>query len=139
MLPGRPVTVLDVAHNPGAALALATGLDSMGRYQKTYAVFAMLKDKDIAGVARALAAKVDIWLTASIDVPRGASADEVVRALKGGGSEAWSGEDNSCFPDPAAAYAYACERATGNDRICVFGSFHTVAEVLRYRNMVEHA
>ena len=48
VLPGRPVTVLDVAHNPGAAHALAINLASMGRAQKTYAVFAMLKDKDIA-------------------------------------------------------------------------------------------
>ena len=81
VLPGRPVTVLDVAHNPGAAHALAINLASMGRPQKTYAVFAMLRDKDIASVARALASKVDIWLTAGIDAPRGASADEVMRAL----------------------------------------------------------
>ncbi|MDQ3185458.1 MAG: bifunctional tetrahydrofolate synthase/dihydrofolate synthase [Pseudomonadota bacterium] len=134
VLPGRPVTVLDVAHNPSAARALASNLDNMGRYQKTYAIFAMLKDKDIAGVARELAARVDIWLTAGIDAPRGASVDEVTRALKAAGV---SGAILT-FLNPAAAYAYACERALENDRICIFGSFHTVAGALRPRNTVEH-
>ena len=34
------------------------------------------------------------------------------------------------FPDPAAAYQEALKRAGENDRILVFGSFHTVAGVL---------
>lgn len=137
VLPGRPATVLDVAHNPGAAHALAINLGGMGRFRKTYAVFAMLKDKDIAGVARTLAGKVDIWLTAGIDVPRGASANEVRQALEAAGVDSAEGAIHT-FTDPAMAYAYACERAAENDRICVFGSFHTVAEVLRYRNTIEH-
>ncbi|MDN5752252.1 MAG: bifunctional tetrahydrofolate synthase/dihydrofolate synthase [Nitrosospira sp.] len=137
VLPGRPATVLDVAHNPHAAHALAIDLGGMGRYRKTYAVFAMLRDKDIAGVARALAAKVDMWLTAGIDAPRGASADETTQALEAAGINRTE-ETVRTFPNPAMAYAYACERAAENDRICVFGSFHTVAEVLRYRNTVEH-
>lgn len=136
VLPGRPVTVLDVAHNPGAAHALAINLASMGLYHKTYAVFAMLRDKDIVGVAQALASKVDIWLTAGIDAPRGASANEAMQALQAAGV---AGETIRTFPSPAMAYAYACESAIENDRICVFGSFYTVAEVLRYRNTVEHA
>lgn len=138
VLPGRPVTVFDVAHNPGAAHALTLNLGSMGHYRKTYAVFAMLKDKNITGVARALAAKVDVWLTAGIDAPRGASANEVRQAVEAAGVDG-AGETILAFPDPATAYAYACKRAAENDRICVFGSFHTVAEALRYRNMVEHA
>jgi dihydrofolate synthase/folylpolyglutamate synthase len=137
VLPGRPVTVLDVAHNPAAAQALAINLDSMGRYRKTYAVFAMLEDKDIAGVARALAARVDIWLIAGIDAPRGASANEVTQALEAAGVGGAGGAILT-FLNPAMAYAYACERAVENDRICVFGSFHTVAEALRYRSKVEH-
>ncbi|SEO74061.1 bifunctional tetrahydrofolate synthase/dihydrofolate synthase [Nitrosovibrio sp. Nv6] len=144
VLPGRPVTVLDVAHNPGAAHALASSLDSVGLYQKTYAVFAMLKDKDIIGVARALGSRVDTWLAAGISAPRGATSDEVAQALEEAGVVKEGGEEAiRRFPDPAAAYAFACEQAARNDRICVFGSFHTVAEVLRYQNMrrrktVEH-
>jgi dihydrofolate synthase/folylpolyglutamate synthase len=132
VLPGRPATVLDVAHNPAAAKALASNLDRMGSYRTTYAVFAMLKDKDIVGVGRELLEKVDVWLTADIHAPRGASADEVARALALAGARE-AEKTILAFSDPAAAYAYACERAGGNDRICIFGSFHTVADVLRYR------
>jgi dihydrofolate synthase/folylpolyglutamate synthase len=146
VLPGRPVTVLDVAHNPAAARALAENLGRMGRFSRTYAVFAMLKDKDIAGVAQAVGDKIDIWLAASIDTARGASSDEIVQILRAVKLERVLPSDPSAgeeairaFSDPAAAYRYACERATGSDRICVFGSFHTVAEVLQYRNTVERA
>ena len=132
VLAGRPATVLDVAHNPAAAEALAGNLARMGSYRTTYAVFAMLKDKDIAGVGRALLERVDVWLTADIHAPRGASADEVAEALAAAGIKE-AGKTMLAFSDPAAAYAYACEQAGGNDRICVFGSFHTVADVLRYR------
>src|SRR6185436_8556201 len=42
VLPGRPTRVLDVAHNPHAARALADALGSMGYHPRTLAVFAML-------------------------------------------------------------------------------------------------
>jgi dihydrofolate synthase/folylpolyglutamate synthase len=32
--------------------------------------------------------------------------------------------------DVLTAWHYACELATENDRICVFGSFYTVAAIL---------
>lgn len=136
VLPGRPLTVLDVAHNPAAAQVLAANLGNMDRYPKTYAVFAMLRDKDMAGVVRALIPVVDEWLVAGINAPRGATADELRQALESV-NVVGAGATICTFPDTATAYAYACERATENDRICVFGSFHTVGEVLRYRNAVK--
>lgn len=132
VLPGRPVTVLDVAHNPAAARVLADSLFRMGRFNTTYAVFGMLKDKDIPGVVRALEGQIDIWLAAGIDAPRGASMDEVTHILR----ETLSQNNKRIsdvvlsFPGTASAYTYARERAAVNDRICVFGSFYTVAGVL---------
>ncbi|SFW21957.1 bifunctional tetrahydrofolate synthase/dihydrofolate synthase [Nitrosovibrio sp. Nv17] len=131
VLPGRPATILDVAHNPGAARELADNLAGMGSCRRTYAVFAMLRDKDIEGVARALADRVDRWLIAGTSAPRGATADEVRQALAAAGI---GNQDILPFPDVAAAYAAACGEAGEGDRICVFGSFHTVADVLRCRN-----
>lgn len=135
VLPGRPVTVLDVAHNPAAARVLADSLFRMGRFNTTYAVFGMLRDKDISGVVRALSGQIDIWLVGGIDALRGASTDEVVRILREALPETGGRLEETVlpFPDPASAYAYARERAAVNDRICVFGSFHTVAEVLPER------
>ena len=127
-LPGRPVVILDVAHNPHAARALADSLGAMSHRGRTFAVFAMLKDKDIAGVVAALKPAISHWFIAGLDVPRGASADDLEQALAAAGAE----QRTRCR-EVAAAYAQACDMATENDRIVVFGSFYTVAQVMRLR------
>jgi len=81
LVPGRPQLILDVAHNPHAARSLAQNLAALPP-AKTFAVFAMLKDKDMAGVAQALDAEIDVWLVAGIDAPRGASAVELAGMLR---------------------------------------------------------
>jgi dihydrofolate synthase/folylpolyglutamate synthase len=137
VLPRKPIIVLDVAHNPNAVHALSTSLSGMGFHQTTYAVFAILKDKDIDGVVRALIPKVDVWLIADINSPRGASTDEVVQALENAGVSKASGAI-LVFSNPVAAYVFACEQSTKNDRICVFGSFYVVGEVMEYLNLVKY-
>jgi dihydrofolate synthase/folylpolyglutamate synthase len=127
VLPGRPAVVLDVAHNPQAAAVLAENLDDMGFYPETYAVFGMLRDKDIGGVCRAVKGRISSWLAAGLSVPRGASAQVLADAIASAGA---AGEV-SCFDNPREAYAAATKRANENDRIVVFGSFHTVAEVMQ--------
>lgn len=131
--PGQPVTILDVAHNPDAARNLATNLADLPGDGRTWAVFAMLADKDSAGVVQALQTSVDIWCVAGVEAARGASAGDLAAVL----SDAGMTEENGRvfrFPGIIAAYRHACRQAGKNDRICVFGSFYTVAEVLRYRN-----
>ena len=132
ILSGNPLTILDVAHNADAAHVLADNLDDMQPCQQTYAVFAMLKDKDITGVVQALKHCVDIWLISKIHAPRGAEADELLEILNEVGV---NGESRviHVFSDPVAAYSYACEHATNNDRICVLGSFYTVSAILNNR------
>jgi dihydrofolate synthase/folylpolyglutamate synthase len=127
VLPGRPTVVLDVAHNPQAARVLADNLGEMGFYPETHAVLGMLKDKDIAGVCRALKGRISSWSVADLAVPRGASADALAEALK----SAEAGGVVSRFANPRDAYAAARRRSSENDRILVFGSFHTVADVMQ--------
>jgi dihydrofolate synthase/folylpolyglutamate synthase len=128
VLPGRPVVILDVAHNPQAARALAASLGSMGGGGRTLAVFAMLKDKDIAGVIAALRSSVAHWFIAGLGGARGAGVAELERALTG----AAIGQVTRCA-DVSSAYAQACDMAAENDRIVVFGSFYTVAGVMQIR------
>jgi dihydrofolate synthase/folylpolyglutamate synthase len=129
VLPGRPAVILDVAHNPQAARVLAASLETMGRTTgRTFAVFAMLKDKDIAGVIAAVKQRVTHWFIAGLGGPRGASATELGQALVA----ADVGAVTACG-DVAAAYTQACDMATENDRILVFGSFYTVAAVMQLR------
>ena len=82
VLPGRPRVIFDVAHNPNAAHTLSNSLSDMEGYQKTYAVFAMLNDKDIDGVVQALIPEIDIWLVTGISSSRGVSSDEIVKVLE---------------------------------------------------------
>ena len=128
VLPGRPAVILDVAHNPQAARTLADSLKAMGRTGRTVAVFAMLNDKDIGGVIAAVKASVAHWFIAGLSGPRGANAGELGTALAAAGVDAVT----ACG-DVAAAYTQACDMATENDRILVFGSFYTVATVMSLR------
>jgi dihydrofolate synthase/folylpolyglutamate synthase len=124
----RPALILDVAHNPQAAARLADNLDAPGAFRRTLAVVGMLADKDIAGTLRALAGRIDVWLLAGLDVPRGAAAERLAVVADAGGLGGGRAER---FASPAAALRRAMSLAKEDDRIVAFGSFHTVAAVLR--------
>lgn len=126
VLPGRPVVILDVAHNPHAARALASSLRRLPEGGRTLAVFAMLRDKDIEGVATAMRDEPDEWLVASLPGPRGADAERVLQALAAAQVKAPVAK----FDTPAEAYQQAIRLAGQDDKILVFGSFYTVAAVL---------
>lgn len=126
VLPGRPQIILDVAHNPHAAAALAANLRNLPPTGKVIAVFAMLHDKDIAGVVRQFNGIVDHWLVAGIAQPRGASGAELASVLETAGE----GAKLQTFADVPEAFRQACAMAGDDDRIAAFGSFFTVAEVL---------
>jgi dihydrofolate synthase / folylpolyglutamate synthase len=130
VLPGRPAVILDVAHNVAAARALAANLARMGTRGRTLAVFSMLRDKDTAGVVRAVSSHIDEWLVSGLPGPRGSTAEEVRDALARAGVP----DPVSMHADLAEAYRAACERATEADRIVAFGSFYTVAAVMSARS-----
>ena len=134
VLATRPVTILDVAHNPAAAEVFAANLRFVKQRDaggKTIAVFAMLQDKDIFGVIKALKDDIDIWLVAPIELSRGADTRSLLQNLYKSGI---SRENHAIyeFENIEAAYVYACKQASNNDRICIVGSFHTVGAVLQY-------
>ncbi len=125
-LPGRPLRVLDVAHNPQAAQALAATLRDQPVSGKTIGVVGMLKDKPIVDVMRAMAAVVDRWHVASLGGARGATAEQLGAAM----AEAGIHVPITLHADVTAAYAAACREARTDARVVAFGSFHTVGAIL---------
>jgi dihydrofolate synthase / folylpolyglutamate synthase len=127
VIPGRPAIVLDVAHNPHAARALADGLADMPYAPTTHAVFAILGDKDIGGVIDAMKGRVDHWYVAAAEAERAAPAAKVAEEL----AQRGFANATRTFATITSALDEARRAAGPDDRIVVFGSFYTVAEALR--------
>lgn len=120
----KPDLYLDVGHNPHAATWLSARLQSLkGLGCKVHAVYAALGDKDVEGVAHAMASVVDRWYLAGLDVPRGLGSDALRVRL-----ESCALAQVSVHDTVASAIAAAKTDAAANDIIIVFGSFFTVAE-----------
>lgn len=125
VLPGRPLTILDVGHNPHAARALRNSLITLPYAEKRLAVFSMLADKDIEGVLEIVKDQFDSWYIAPLHLPRGLT----IAALE----EKFARQHISAittYASVAEAFRAALSQAGENDRIVVFGSFHTVAEIM---------
>ena len=118
--------VVDVGHNPQAARALAAWLRAQPR-RRTLAVYAALADKDVAGVAQALAGVVDGWHIAGLSDagPRGLGVDDFARQLAGSAAA-----DAARHVGVDAALQAAMAQAGPGGRVLVFGSFHTAAAAL---------
>lgn len=126
VLPGRPSIVLDVGHNPHAAVALSQNLLNQGFFETTHAILGAMADKDIAGVVDCLKDRIDLWHIATLNSPRAAPAEALAAIV----AERCGAAKVRTYPDIAAAFAAARSLAGENDRIAAFGSFYTVADVL---------
>lgn len=122
-----PVPVLlDVAHNPQAAGILAGYLRERFPGKPIHAVFAVMRDKDIAGVIKPLAELVERWYLAPIALPRAATASDlntVFTALSITPVE-------TGFADAMDAFAAAQHNAAPDGLVVVFGTFPLVSEFL---------
>jgi len=131
-LPGRQqrnegsiITWFDVAHNLQAAAALAGQLRAEESSGKTRAVFAMLRDKDIAGTVEVMKDCIDTWYPAALEGPRTLTASDFRSALAG-----VCVADQAYSASPREAYRMAVEASEAGDRVVVFGSFYLVGDIL---------
>ncbi len=134
LLPGRfqevkkmPSLILDVAHNPQAARSLSHNLKTHVVPGKTIAVFSILKDKDIFGVINELNLDIDDWFIAEIQNERAASIETISNTIQKINPSAHI----EAFKNIQEAYQFASKEVTRNDRIIVFGSFFTVADIMK--------
>jgi dihydrofolate synthase/folylpolyglutamate synthase len=117
-----PEVILDVAHNPAAARALAGFLEDHPR-RPCVAVFSALQDKDVAGIGRALETSFDHWLVPPLAAERAMPpADIVARLIHAGVTRPVNAVESL-----ALAVQRARTLAGPEGRVVVFGSFRTVA------------
>ncbi|UCC13679.1 MAG: bifunctional tetrahydrofolate synthase/dihydrofolate synthase [Gammaproteobacteria bacterium] len=127
IVPGDVEWIVDLAHNPEGAGALAAILASRTSAGTSRAVFGMLADKDIGGVVKELASVVDEWFLSGIQDGRGASVDEVAAQVAAAGGrriEACDTVEQAC--------RRAASASTVGDRVIAFGSFHIVGPALEW-------
>lgn len=127
VIPGESPIVLDVAHNPHAARSLAANLQSWPMPGRTYALTAMMADKDLAGIISPLLDEFDHWCISSIDMPRAATAEQLTAVV----SELGVDVPVETVASVAAGLQHLLGKLHPHDRIVVFGSFYTVAEAMQ--------
>ncbi|MFO1422884.1 MAG: bifunctional tetrahydrofolate synthase/dihydrofolate synthase [Candidatus Competibacteraceae bacterium] len=125
IVPGPVEWILDVAHNPAAAAALADQLRNRACAGHTWAILGLLADKDADGVIEALAGVVDEWRPVALAGARGRPGADLAARLRSAGLRTVAPHD-----DIVEACQVACAGASIGDRIVVLGSFHLVAPVL---------
>ena len=130
IVPGEPVLVLDVAHNPHSVAALAANLDAMGFYPTTHAVFGAMADKDLQSMLKKLLPLVDAWYFTDLPLPRASSAQQL--ASEWAAMNTRKDAQASVHETPQKALDAAILAASPTDRILVFGSFYTVGGVLQH-------
>ena len=115
--------VLDVAHNPDAAVELRKFLDHQMATQTTTAIFAVMSDKDCRDMIAAVEPVIDEWyLPSGIGGARGQSP-EVVEGLISGAARV--------TPTFESAFERAMGSLADGGRLIIFGSFFTVGEGMK--------
>ena len=120
--------IIDVAHNPAGGECLSKRLANTPCLGNTYAVAGMLADKDIFNTLRPLRHHVDHWTVCDLAEQRSAKATKLKQVLLDLEVRLTIEE----FSSPDLAFQHAYHKLQKNDRLLVFGSFHTVAVIYRY-------
>ncbi|TMK37781.1 MAG: bifunctional folylpolyglutamate synthase/dihydrofolate synthase [Actinobacteria bacterium] len=118
----EPSVILDGAHNPAGAAALAEAMRESFRWERLHLVLAVSANKDLAGICAALAPLADEAYVARNDSVRSADPAEVAATL---------GRPALRFASVAEALAAARAAAEPRDVVLVTGSLFTVADAKR--------
>lgn len=118
--------ILDVTHNQQGAKNLAQLLAETAYSGQTFAVLAMLKDKDVSAVVESMSTQIDRWYLASLFGSRGLAVSDLAAEFYQLSSVPPLNKYNSVIE----AFQQANSDAKPGDRIIAFGSFHTVEAVM---------
>ena len=118
----QPLVLLDGAHNPAGARALAAALLEEFVVDRRTLVVACLADKDIRGILEGLAPATGRLVVTTNRSPRAAPAERLRKEAEALGLHA------EVAPDVAGAVGQAVEGAGEAEAVVVTGSLYTVGE-----------
>jgi dihydrofolate synthase/folylpolyglutamate synthase len=118
----QPLVLLDGAHNPAGARALAAALLEEFVVDRRTLVVACLADKDIRGILEALAPATGRLVVTTNRSPRAAPAERLRKEAEAVGLHA------EVAPDVASAVHRAVDGAAETEAVVVTGSLYTVGE-----------
>ena len=117
--------LIDVAHNPQSAQALAEYLTSLSQTIQYNAVFSVLSDKDSLPMVQILAPFIDQWFIADLSIARATPLPALKTVLLNAGVA----ENKILFAD-SIDQAVDCVAKDGAHPVLVWGSFFTVSQTL---------
>jgi dihydrofolate synthase / folylpolyglutamate synthase len=118
----QPLVLLDGAHNPAGARALAAALLEEFVVDRRILVVACLADKDIRGILNGLAPATGRLVVTTNRNPRAAPAERLRKEAEALGLHA------EVAPDVPTAVRRAVDSAGETEAVVVTGSLHTVGE-----------
>lgn len=127
-----PTVLVDAAHNPHGAQALAAAIQDSFTFDRLIAVVGVLADKDASGVLEALEPVIDALVVTSPASPRAMPAADLATLAEDlfSGKEIYVEEDLLTAVDAAMAMAEA-DGDAGGTGVLITGSVVLVGDALR--------
>lgn len=119
----EPTLVVDAAHNAASVEAMLRGLGQHFSYDATVVIFGCCNDKDISGMLGKLVAGADKIIFTRVDSIRSAEPRELAQQY----TERF-GKMAQVADTLPEALQIAKRSATGDDLICIAGSFYLVGQ-----------
>ncbi len=127
IIASRPVTVVDGAHNPGAALRLRETLRKTFKFRNLVMVHSSKPNKDYAAFLKVMGDMVHLAIETTVN---GLEApDRLLEAAQAAGLEA------RVIDDPHKAIRTAWHLAGPDDLVLICGSLYLAGEVLRWMDV----
>jgi dihydrofolate synthase / folylpolyglutamate synthase len=126
-----PTVIIDAAHNPHGAKAIATTINSEFDFETVIGVVAVLGDKDAAGILAELSQVVDYLVVSQSSSARALPANDLALIAK----QFFAPEQIEVIPELRGAITYATEKANlsnqvndGVSAVLITGSVVTAGE-----------
>lgn len=123
LLCAEPIIILDGAHNPGGARALADAIKKYLPDTRKIGITGMLADKDIDSALSILLPMFDEIVTTEPDNPRKMSAEELADIVKKYCSKVISHQNIK------SAFETAISKTEKNDALIIFGSLYLASDM----------